>query len=70
MITTIKTYPKICDYCHGKGQVWDNPNCINPYVTCPVCKGAGVVTVTETTFEGDSNPTNPLLPPFTHVKGK
>jgi DnaJ-class molecular chaperone len=47
-----RTYPKICDHCYGKGQVWDNPNCTNPYITCPVCKGTGVITVVEE-FERD-----------------
>jgi DnaJ-class molecular chaperone len=55
MTTTIKTYPKICDHCNGKGQIMDNPNCTNPYITCPVCHGAGTVTVTETTFQSDQS---------------
>jgi len=53
MKTVIRQYPKICEHCKGKGQIWDNTDSTSSYTTCPVCKGVGTITVTETIFEGD-----------------
>ena len=47
MKKVIKTYPGLCKDCGGLGQFMDSrtaPVC----KTCPVCKGTGVITITET----------------------
>lgn len=48
---TTKTYLSGCTWCNATGQVF-NPKPIQytgdpPIINCPVCDGAGIITVTE-----------------------
>jgi DnaJ-class molecular chaperone len=59
MITTVKAYPKICDYCQGNGFIQPVQGRITTTVwanVCPVCNGAKVIIVTETTYESEPTP--------------
>ena len=52
-MTTTRQYPKVCDFCLGKGIVPET----GEYTTsatrpCPVCHGSGTVMVTETIIDG------------------
>lgn len=47
---TIRTFLSGCTWCNAKGYV-SNPSvgwCTDVTISCPVCNGAGTVTVTET----------------------
>ena len=51
---TVKQYPNLCKSCNGSGLInnYEEQNFYTPLVmtkiTCPVCSGTGVITVTET----------------------
>lgn len=46
-----RIYPDVCKHCGGKGKITspaNNNTAANPIEeVCPVCKGTGVITVTE-----------------------
>lgn len=48
-MTTIRQYPKGCDFCCGKGIIPGTEGLSTSTTRiCPVCNGSGVIIVTET----------------------
>ena len=42
-----RTYPKLCDACNGDGWIPTTGTSSDTTKQCPVCKGTGIITVTE-----------------------
>lgn len=66
---TIRTYLKVCDFCHGTGFVSEirlSSSSIRtcPVRTCPVCNGAKTIIITETIIDDNEREKN--LPPQTY----